>query len=496
MRSMIAVILISQCVLFHASNATAAYAKVEIDEKKIDQLVVDGMREHHIPGLSLGVIYRDQLVFLKGYGTADDDGRHVTPRTPFILGSTSKSFTALAIMQLVEQGEIELDAEVERYLTWLQFEDPSGRRQVTVRDLLNQTSGISTYAGRKILSEEPRSLEEPVRSQTILKLNEPVGTVFQYSNLNYVILGEIIQRVTGMSFEQYIEDRIFKPLDMISSYADKSVAMEHGLASGYQSIFGRLTTTNPKIQSALVPAGYIISSAEDMTHYLLAQMNGGNYRKTSLISSAGMQLMHTPSSVFPYGMGWFADSRMISHGGDAENFHSDLLLLPESGWGVVSLMNTNDALKTTLDGSVYTQLSMHILNVISNGELFPSSMLLPTQSSNYDGYILIILSLAIAWILWAIYRVIKGKREYPKTTLGCFIVNLSTIILYFLIPLAVLWRLPAIAMAPWGIIVRFIPGVGHALLIIPILLLLIGSAKVIIGIQQMRRAYRSRRWTA
>lgn len=145
MRVIIASLLVFVYLMTQCSALEAKASNHTIDESKLDRMVEQGMRDYNIPGLSLGIVKGDQLVYLKGYGKADDSGRLVTPQTPFIIGSVSKSFTALAIMQLVEQGKIELDTEVEHYVPWLRLEDPAGARQVTVRDLLNQTSGISSY---------------------------------------------------------------------------------------------------------------------------------------------------------------------------------------------------------------------------------------------------------------------------------------------------------------------------------------------------------------
>ncbi|WP_168121261.1 serine hydrolase domain-containing protein [Paenibacillus sp. HB172176] len=457
-------------------------------------MVEQGMRDCNIPGLSLGIVKGDKLVYLKGYGTADNSGRLVTPQTPFILGSVSKSFTALAIMQLVEQGKIELDTDVQHYLPWLRLDDPGGVRQVTVRDLLNQTSGISTYEGREILNAGNQSLEKVVREQSNLMLAKPVGTTFQYSNTNYIILGEIVQRVSGFSYEQYIEEHIFIPLDMKNSFSVRLEALRNGLASGYQSVFGRMTSTNPRFQQANVPAGYLISSAEDMTHYLVAQISGGKYQNTSLLSLEGMREMHQRSAVFPYGMGWFTDPQMISHGGDTENFHSDVIILIESGWGLVVLMNTNDALKTKLYGNVYQQLSYNLINLVSDGELFYWGTLAPTKFGDIDLYINILIIVVVLWILWSIYSPTNRKPRFKGTSVGFILITLANIFIYFVIPLVVLLQVPRRLMAPWRTILNYVPGAGHALLFLPITLLLIGLIKMLLRVRQIR-GFIHRGWT-
>lgn len=131
-----AFLLVITCMIFHCSVIMANSLDDTINYEHMDEIVEEGMRDYHIPGLSLGLVKGDKVVYLKGYGTADNSGRLVTPQTPFILGSVSKSFTALAIMQLVEEGKINLDGRVQLYLPWLQLDDPAGAKPVTIRDLL------------------------------------------------------------------------------------------------------------------------------------------------------------------------------------------------------------------------------------------------------------------------------------------------------------------------------------------------------------------------
>jgi CubicO group peptidase (beta-lactamase class C family) len=136
---------------------SAAFTDNGSDE--IDNFVEAQMRELHIPGLALAIVQTDQITHLQGYGIADPSGRPVTPQTLFLIGSTTKSFTALAVMQLVEQGQLELDAPVQRYIPWFGIADPAASTEITVRDLLNQTSGISTADGNSDLSRDDTAVD-------------------------------------------------------------------------------------------------------------------------------------------------------------------------------------------------------------------------------------------------------------------------------------------------------------------------------------------------
>src|SRR6266487_95078 len=127
---------------FTMLSVSAAAHSNEPDIAKIDAYVSAQMQANHIPGVALGLVHNDQIVHLRGFGSADSTGRAVTPHTPFMIGSVSKSFTALAIMQLVEAGKVELDAPVQRYLPWFRVADPAASARITVRHLLYQTSGL------------------------------------------------------------------------------------------------------------------------------------------------------------------------------------------------------------------------------------------------------------------------------------------------------------------------------------------------------------------
>jgi CubicO group peptidase (beta-lactamase class C family) len=142
------------CRAVPATSAASGRSALEMrEQEQIDAYIQARMQAAHIPGLALGVVRGDQVVYLKGYGIAGPDRRSVTPQTPFILGSTSKSFTALAIMQLVEAGKIDLDAPVKHYLPWFRTADEAASARITVRSLLNQDSGLPVYEGLEGLSE-------------------------------------------------------------------------------------------------------------------------------------------------------------------------------------------------------------------------------------------------------------------------------------------------------------------------------------------------------
>ena len=250
------------------------------------------MHRLNIPGVSLAIVEGDKIVHLRGFGQARPGGEAPSPQTPFFIGSLTKSFTALAVMQLVEAGKIELDAPVQRYLPWFRVADPQASAQMTVRHLLNQTSGLPGLLGMANLADldnRPDATERQVRALSTLKLTRPVGSKFEYSNTNYNLLGLIIEAASGESYADYIQKHIFDPLDMSHSYTSKAVAQQNGLAMGHRYWFGHpLPAPNLPIPRGSLPSGQLISSAEDMAHYLIAHLNGGRYGGVQILSSAGI----------------------------------------------------------------------------------------------------------------------------------------------------------------------------------------------------------------
>jgi CubicO group peptidase (beta-lactamase class C family) len=356
-------------IAFGLTSANAAAAsQTDSQFSAVDGFIEAEMRALNIPGLALGIVHGDQIVHLRGFGIADPNGRAVTPQTPFVLGSTSKAFTALAVMQLVEQGKIDLDAPVRRYLAWFQLTAGGASPPVTIRNLLHHTSGLSQASGRENLADGDAStdaLERNVRRLATARPTVSAETEFQYSNANYDVLGLIVQTVAGQSFENYIRTQVFAPLAMQHSFMSASDAQRAGLATGYYPWFGVVAPTEmPYVPSGL-PSGFMISSAEDMTHSLIAHLNGGRYRDVALLSSEGMLELHRPvASMGPwwdYAMGWSVhylfDAQaaggtagasgipppvVIDHDGEESTFRSYMALVPDGGWGVVALMNTND----------------------------------------------------------------------------------------------------------------------------------------------------------
>ena len=221
------------------------------------------------------------------------------------------------------------------YIPWFQLADKEESKKITIQHLLNQTSGLSTYDGQVAISQGDQTLKELIQSLANTELTYPVGEQYQYSNLNYGILGLVVEEVTNKSYKEYIKENIFKPLEMNHSYANPKDDRNHTIAGGYQTVFGMKVKTEQLNHEGNVPFGYLISSAEDMANYMIVQLNQGQFKGKSILSANAMNTMHHPSSLIEndtyYAMGWEVNKEEISHNGWTENTYSKVVLDGEVG---------------------------------------------------------------------------------------------------------------------------------------------------------------------
>jgi CubicO group peptidase (beta-lactamase class C family) len=353
-------------------SATTAVGKTTV--ARIEAYVQQQASADHIPGTALGIVQGDQPVLLSGFGNATAD-------TGFFLGSLSKSFTALAIMQLVSQGKVDLDAPVRRYIPWFTIGDGGESGSLTVLQLLDQTSGISTKAGQTELAFTPATtFVQAIKGFEAFPLAASPGKEFQYSDANYTIAGYIVQQASGLSYADYVRQHIFAPLGMTHTHAATGTVREPGLTRGYANWLGLRVPLTEQVAAPLVPAGYITSSASDMTRYLTAQMNGGVYHGIRILPVAAIQEMHarlTPvgrQSPVPgatsYGLGWGVGTvngtPVIVHDGQLRDFDTAAAILPGQKTAVVVLMNQDPQLVVNDD-----QLYDGIMQGITTGR-FPA----------------------------------------------------------------------------------------------------------------------------
>ena len=345
--TIIIVIIILVLTLAQISLASITSA-ANFDVEALDVFIQREMRRHNLPGVAVAVTQGDEIVYMKGFGMAAK-GQAMTPDTPMFIGSLSKSFTALAIMQLHEQGKLNIDEPVKTFLPEFVIADKEAMETITVRNLLNHASGLSDFSyipqhGNDI------SILDGVKELGKAELSAPIGITFQYFNTNYAILGAVIEKVSGMPYGQYIENNIFSPLGMEDSYTEKSEAESAGLPSGYTSIFGFSVTRKQPFRQYDQPGGYLMMSVNDLSKYLRMQLNNGSFNGASLLGADWTKEMHTPQTGLdvPYGMGWFIyddfGTTLIEHGGTNENFHTSGMIFPDKDMTIAILVNKNSIL--------------------------------------------------------------------------------------------------------------------------------------------------------
>jgi CubicO group peptidase (beta-lactamase class C family) len=465
----------------------------------IDAYIEERIQALKIPGAALAIVQGDQIEYLQGYGVADSAGREITPQTPFMLASVSKSFTALAIMQLAEEGRLDLDAPVREYLPWFQIADESAASEMTVRQLLYQTSGFSETDGNRInldtnMAED--ALSASMKRLTRTELIHAPGTAFEYSNINYGLLGAIVETVSGESFESYIQQNIFAPLEMEHSYTSMSEAEAGGATHGTYPFFGLPVRYDQMMpySRAVTPWAGLFSSAEDLAHYLIAHLNEGGYQGNAILPPEGVSQLHSPgvevNQWTSYAMGWWINPNfdlasqdqsdrlssyaipvVISHEGSWAAFRTVALMVPGQKVGVVLLMNTNDPAIESAFGS----LGWDVLLLYLGKE--------PMYYPPFEDFILqnarpvftVVTILLLGSFLWFV-RKLRSWRQSPVAAPSAW----KMIAGYLLLPLAfdllLAWFLLAVqlpdARATVPSVVRMAPDLG--LLLILILLFTLG----------------------
>ena len=330
-----------------ASVSSALSVARPFDPVAVDRFITTQMARHHIPGLAVAITHGDQVVFLRGYGEARE-GEPVTGKTPFRIASLSKAFTATAVLQRVEAGQIALDAPVARYLPGFALDGSSVAGRITVRQLLNHTSGLADGGFVNGLNGRQQTLADRVASLRHARPLDPPGTAFHYFDPNYQVLARLVEVASGQAFDEYLQQHVFAPLAMRDSASSLTsvvpAQLAARLAQGHIVAYGEALAL-PELSGFLGGSGGVVSTASDMAHFLISQGNRGKYSGNRVLSPEGVSLMQTPPAGVSstYAMGWVASkvhgTRSFEHNGILSTFYADAVLLPEQGFGMVLLYN-------------------------------------------------------------------------------------------------------------------------------------------------------------
>ncbi|WP_282944812.1 serine hydrolase domain-containing protein [Cellulomonas endometrii] len=355
-----------------AGTATPALTRSDVDAW-LDGFLPAALERTGIPGATVSVVHDGAVLTARGYGWADTgaDGGDPVPvdpeRTLFRPGSVSKLVTATAVMQLVESGDVDLDADVAEYLDFdlpRAFDEP-----ITLRHLLTHTAGFEERVGGLIGAEgTPVDLRAALAEEPPEQVFRP-GTVPAYSNYGNSLAGYVVERVSGEPFEQYVRDHVLEPAGMASATFEQPVpeALRDRLAEGYA------TSSDPSAGFEVVgtpPAGALSASATDMAAFMLAQL-GEPVTGEQVLDAGTRALMQRPAldadtlGTLAAGprmtLGFFQEDRnghrIVGHGGDTQVFHSHLQLYPDDRTGV--FVSVNGSGRGALDSLELREQLMH-----------------------------------------------------------------------------------------------------------------------------------------
>ncbi|MGZ3891195.1 MAG: serine hydrolase [Mucilaginibacter sp.] len=344
------------CFLFSTVAVNAQMAPADVDA-----LVAKTLKTFDVPGIAVAIVKEGKVVYAKGYGvTSLATGKKVDENTLFGIASNSKAFTVAAIGILCDEGKLHLDDKVTDYIPEFKLYDPWVTSEFTIRDLLCHRSGLGLGAGD--LMDFPDSSDFTMKDVIYnLRYFKPVTSfrsTFAYDNQLYIVAGEVVARVSGMSWEDFVETRIMKPLGMTNSRAayqrisgNSNYVDAHAPVDGTVKVISRYVTTHADA------AGGIYSSVTDLAKWAIVQMDNGKYGDgKQLFSQKIHQEMWTPQTILPvgapgpynthfgaYGLGWFLNDakgyKEVSHTGGIDGMVTKVDLIPELKLAVIVLTN-------------------------------------------------------------------------------------------------------------------------------------------------------------
>jgi CubicO group peptidase (beta-lactamase class C family) len=363
--------------------STSFYAQLKPAKdavQRVDQLTEQALEQFNVPGIALAIVKDNKVLLSKGYGVRSASGntQPITDSTLFAIASNSKAFTAAALAILVDRGQITWDDKVRKHLPYFTLYDPYVSEEFTIRDLLCHRSGLNTFSGDLIWYGTSHSREEIVKRARFLSPSFGFREQYGYSNIMYLAAGLIVERLTGMTWDQFIDENFFGPLGMTTSNTSvldyRSIkgeitsAKSTNIASPHNEVDGKNVAIDYVNWDNIGPAGSINSSVAELTNWIKLQLgkgtlNGRTYWKEQRSWEmwenntpkpvSRWQREHMPSRHFNgYGLGWelmeYRGHKIVSHGGGYDGMISKTVLVPEINLGFVILTNNINSLPSAL----------------------------------------------------------------------------------------------------------------------------------------------------
>lgn len=324
----------------------------------IPAVAEDALKRLKVPGVAVGIVKNGKIVYTKGFGLRDvEKNLPVTPDTLFAIGSATKAFTALLLEILSDEGKVELDQPLRRYIPWFRLLDKEAGDRLTPRDLLTHRSGLPRH-DLLWYNNLAASRRELVESLAHLPATADLRTRFQYNNLMFLTAGYLAEVLTGKTWEENIRERIFSPLDMKrSNFSVDEARRDADCALPYDERDGKMQQIPFRGLTNMGPAGSINSSVNEMCRWLLLHLGDGQCAGRRVVSATALRDAHTPVMKMnnipahpaltssDYALGWMTDiyrnHPRIHHGGNIDGFSAMVTLLPKDDIGIVVLTNKN-----------------------------------------------------------------------------------------------------------------------------------------------------------
>lgn len=306
--------------------------------KFADKFINEEMKENNVPGVILSVVKDGDIIFEKGYGYSDlEKNTPVDPnKTLFSIGSVTKNFTAIAVMQLVQENKLDINTDINNYLSEFKIKNPY-KEKITMKNLLTHTAGFDETIFNTLKNPTPLSLKEYLKNYQPKVIRTP-GTIASYSNYGIALAGYIVEEISGMPYEDYIKKNILNKLNMTNTYCKIDNEPAINLSKAYD--FNSSLVEYSAIPDG--PAGNIVSTANDMSKLLLFHLNANSNTNLQILNKKNLDTLHTSQfSYYPntlgIGYGMYEqlvnNNKVISHGGSVNGFISMLSFSPEENIG-------------------------------------------------------------------------------------------------------------------------------------------------------------------
>jgi CubicO group peptidase (beta-lactamase class C family) len=348
------------CLFFSLQLAAQSDSLPSFVKDSLDNYVNKALADWQIPGAAVCIIKNGKVVFMKGYGVRELNGTdNVDEITLFMIGSNTKAFTGTALAMLDAQKKLSLDDKVQKWLPDFKLYDPWVAKEANIRDLLCHRLGFETFQGDFMYFDSKLTVAEVREKMGKLKPLYSFRSKWGYTNSAFLTAGEIIPKVTGKTWGEYVTENIFKPLGMNNSMALSSgITTATNRALAHTVVMGALKKIPYGNIDNMAPAGSISSSASDMSKWVMMLLNKGKLDGKEIIAASAIDQTRLPHSIMGngghmfnkahfnlYGLGWFleeyAGRKIVAHTGGVNGFVTSVCLVPEEKLGIIVLTNTD-----------------------------------------------------------------------------------------------------------------------------------------------------------